>query len=77
MFRLEDSSGSKLTPENIADYPDKFDTAKLDPGVQVRGSIIYLVNKDDKPLKFIREQVYRITGQNREVTSRVIVTIAK
>jgi hypothetical protein len=76
-FRLENSVNAKLVPENIAEYEDKFDTVKLDPGAQSKGSIVYLVNKDEKPLKFVREQVYRISGQNREVTTRVVITIVK
>lgn len=76
-FRLEDSTSAKLTPENIAEYEDKFDTVKLDSGAQSKGSIVYLINKDEKPLKFVREQVYRISGQNREVTTRIVITIDK
>ncbi len=76
-FRLENSANAQLTPENIADYADKFDTTKLEPGAQAKGSIVYAVNKDEKPLKFVREQRYRISGENREVTTRVVVTIAK
>ena len=76
-FRLENSAKAKLVPENITEYTDKFDTVKLDPGAQTKGSIVYLVNKDEKPLTFIREQVYRITGQNREVTTRTSVVVAK
>lgn len=76
-FRLENSTNAKLVPENITSYPDKFDTVKLDPGAQTKGSIVYLVNKDEVPLKFVREQVYRIAGQNREVTTRTVITVAK
>ena len=76
-FRLENSANAQLTPENIAEYADKFDTTKLEPGAQAKGSIVYAVNKDEKPLKFVREQRYRISGENREVTTRVVVTIAK
>lgn len=76
-FRLEDSSGALLTPENIAEYPDKFDTIKIDEGGQQRASIVYKVNKDEKPLSFIREQRYRITTENREVTTRMVVVLAQ
>lgn len=76
-FRLENSVNALLTPENIATYPDKFDTIKLDPGAQSKGSIVYSVNKDEKPLKFVREQRYRISGENREVTTRIVISIAK
>lgn len=76
-FRLENSTGGKLTPENIVEYPDKFDTVKLEPGAQTKGSIVYLVNKDEVPLKFVREQKYRISGQNREVITRTIIVVAK
>ncbi len=76
-FRLENSAAAKLVPENIAAYPDKFDTVKLEPGAQTKGSIVYLVNKDEAPLKFVREQIYRISGQNREVTTRTIIAVAK
>lgn len=76
-FRLENSSGAQLTPENIAEYPGKFDTIKLDVGAQNEGSIIYAVNKDEKPLKFIRSQTYRITSDNKEVTTKIVVTVAQ
>lgn len=76
-FRLENSSKALLTPENIASYEGKFDTVKLDPGGQASGSIVYAVNKDEKPLSFIREQRYRISGENREVTTKIVVVVAK
>ncbi len=76
-FRLENAAGGQLVPENLADYEGKFDTVKLDPGSQAKGSIVYSVKKDEKPLKFIREQRYRITSQNREVTQKIIVLVAK
>ena len=76
-FRLENSAAAQLTPENVAGYEGKFDTVKLDPGGQASGSIVYAVNKDEKPLKFIREQRYRISSENREVTTRIVVSVAK
>lgn len=76
-FRLENSTGAQLVPENLSDYEGKFDTTKLDPGSQANGSIVYLVKKDEKPLKFVRSQQYRITNQNREVTTKITVTLAK
>ena len=76
-FYLENSASARLTPENIASYTDKFDTVKLDPGAQAKGSIVYLVNKDEKPLKFIREQRYRFSGANREVTTKTIVNLTE
>lgn len=76
-FRLENSASALLTPENIAAYTDKFDTVKLDPGAQAKGSIVYAVNKDEKPLKFVREQRYRISSENREVTTKTVITVAK
>jgi type II secretory pathway pseudopilin PulG len=76
-FRLENSVNAQLTPENITEYTDKFDTVKLEPGSQSKGSIVYAVNKDEKPLKFIREQRYRISSENREVTIRTVITVAK
>ena len=76
-FRLENSANAQLTPENIAEYADKFDTVKLEPGGQAKGSIVYAVNKDEKPLKFVREQRYRISSENREVTTRIVITLAK
>lgn len=76
-FYLENSANARLTPESIAGYTDKFDTVKLDPGSQAKGSIVYLVNKDETPLKFIREQRYRFSGENREVTTRTIVNVAE
>lgn len=76
-FYIEDSTGARVTPENVADFEGKFDSVKLDPGSQSAGSIVYLVNKDDAPLKFAREQRYRFSGQNKEVTTQTVVTIAK
>lgn len=76
-FRLENSAKALLTPENIAAYDGKFDTVKLDPGGQAKGSIVYAVNKDEKPLNFTREQRYRISGENREVTTKIVVVVAK
>ncbi len=76
-FRLEDSSGAQLTPENIADYEGKFGIVKINPGAQVKGSILYAVNKAEKPLKFTRSQVYRITNQNKEVTTKITITVTR
>ncbi len=76
-FYLEDSSNARLTPQTIASYTDKFDTIKLDSGAQSKGSIVYLVNKDEAPLKFIREQRYRFAGENREVTTKTIINVAE
>lgn len=76
-FRLVSSGDAQLTPENIAEYEGKFDTVKIDPGSQTKGSIVYAVNKDEKPLTFIREQRYRITGENREVTTRISVVVSE
>lgn len=76
-FRLENSKGAQLTPENLASYDGKFDTVKIDPGTQSKGSVVYAVNKNEKPLTFTRSQVYRITNQNREVTTKVSVQVAK
>ena len=76
-FRLENSRGAQLTPENIATYEGKFDTVKIDPGTQTKGSVIYAVSKDEKPLVFTRSQMYRITNQNSEVTTKINITIAE
>lgn len=76
-FRLENASNAQLTPENIASYENKFDTIKLEPGSQAKGSIVYAVNKNETPLKFVREQRYRISSENREVTTRIVITVAK
>lgn len=77
-FRLVNASNAQLTPEtNIAEYEGKFDTVKIDPGSQSKGSIVYVVTKDEKPLNFTREQRYRITGQNREVTEKIVVGVVK
>jgi len=74
-FYLLNSANARLTPESIASYTDKFDTVKLDPGAQTKGAIVYLVNKDEKPLKFVREQSYRFSGENRQVTTKITVNI--
>lgn len=76
-FHLLDSSNARLTPQSIASYTDKFDTIKLDQGAQAKGSIVYLVNKDEVPLKFVREQRYRFAGANREVTTKTIINVAE
>jgi len=76
-FRLENSTGAQLTPESISEYDGKFDTVKLDSGTQAKGSVVYAVNKDEKPLVFTRSQVYRITNQNREVTTKISIKIAE
>jgi len=77
IFRLEDSSGAKLIRQNLADYPGKLDEVKLEPGAQSKGSIVYQVNKDEAPLKFVRTQKYSIRNQNREVLFVVSITVAK
>lgn len=76
-FYLENAEGARLNPENIVSYDGKFDTVKLDPGAQASGSIIYLVNKNEAPLKFAREQRYRFAGENKEVATRTIVNVAE
>ena len=76
-FKIENAAKAQLLPENVQGYKGKFDSKKLDPGAQSSGSIVYAVNKDEKPLNFIREQRYLIAGENREVTSRIVIEIAK
>lgn len=76
-FKLENSTGAALNLENIASYEGKFDTVKLEPGTQMEQSIVYTVNKDEKPLKFVRTQMYRITNENKEVTMKLVVQVAK
>lgn len=76
-FYLEDSQSARLNPENIVSYEGKFDTIKLDSGMQESGSIIYAVAKDETPLKFVREQRYRFAGENKEVTTRIVVNVAQ
>lgn len=73
-FRLE-ADGAKLTPENIAEFPGRFDTAKLTPQNQVSGSIIFAVPTDAEELLFVREQPYRITNQNTELTTRIEINL--
>lgn len=75
-FRLENSTDAQLVPETIDKYDGKFDTTTLKPGAQAKGSIVYKVNKDEKPLKFTRTQVYRLTNQNREVTTKISISVA-
>jgi hypothetical protein len=76
-FKIENSLKAQLLPSNVQGYEDKFDSKKLDPGSQSKGSIVYEVNKDEKPLNFVREQRYLISGQNREVTTRIIIELSK
>jgi hypothetical protein len=76
-FKLVDSTGSEIVPVTIAEYEGKFDVTKLDPGSQSNASIIFSVTKDDKPLKFVRKQPYRISNENREVTFKTTIEIAK
>ncbi len=75
-FTLEDAEGAKLTPENIANYEGKFDSVKIEPGNQAKGSIVFAVKKGAKPLTFVREQRYRLSNQNREVTTRMEIIVA-
>lgn len=76
-FKLIDSTGSEVIPVTIAEYEGKFDVTKLDPGSQSNASLIFSVSKDDKPLSFVRKQPYRISNENREVTFKTTIEIAK
>lgn len=76
-FKLIDSTGSEVVPVTIAEYEGKFDVTKLDPGSQSNASLIFSVAKDDKPLSFVRKQPYRISNENREVTFKTTIEIAK
>ncbi len=76
-FKLENAAKAQLLPSNVQNYTDKFDSKKLDPGAQSKGSIVYEVVKDEKPLNFVREQRYLISGENREVTIRIVIELAK
>lgn len=76
-FKIENSAKAQLLPSNVQGYDDRFESKKLDPGAQSKGSIVYEVNKDEKPLNFVREQRYLISGQNREVTTRIIIKLVK
>lgn len=76
-FRLVNSKGAQLTPENIAKYENKFDTVKIDRKGQVTLAIVYAVDKGEKPLSFTRIQTYRLTSQNREVTTKMTVVLDK
>ena len=76
-FKLENAAKAQLLPSNVQNYTDIFDSKKLDPGAQSKGSIVYEVVKDEKPLNFVREQRYLISGENREVTIRIVIELAK
>ncbi len=76
-FRLEDGAKARFTPENIASFEGKFDSIKLAPGSQSTGSIVFSVKKGEAALTFVREQKYRITGENREVTMQLVVPLPK
>lgn len=76
-FKLIDSTGSEVLPVTLAEYEGKFDVTKLDPGSQSNASLVFSVTKDDKPLSFVRKQPYRISNENREVTFKTTVEIAK
>lgn len=76
-FKLENAAKAQLLQSNVQGYGDKFDSKKLDPGAQSKGSIVYEVNKDEKPLSLVREQRYLISGQNREVTIRIVIELVK
>ncbi len=76
-FKLIDSTGSEVLPVTLAEYEGKFDVTKLDPGSQSNASLVFSVAKDDKPLSFVRKQPYRISNENREVTFKTTVEIAK
>lgn len=76
-FRLVNSAGTKLTGEVIASFNGKFETLKIEPGKQTTGSIVYKVEKDEKPLSLEREQRYRIATDNKEVTTKITITLTK
>lgn len=76
-FRLLNSKGAQLTPESITKYENKFDTVKIDKKGQVSLAIVYAVDKGEKPISFTRIQTYRITNQNREVTTKMTVVLDK
>jgi hypothetical protein len=76
-FRLVNSAGTQLTAEVISSYEGKFETLKIEPGKQTTGSIVYKVEKDEKPLSLVREQRYRIATDNKEVTTKITVTLTK
>ena len=74
-FRLVDSNGAQLTNEVVASYDGKFETLKIESGKQTSGSIIYKVNKGEAPLSLVREQRYRVTASNKEVTTKITITL--
>ncbi len=75
---LEEKDGTKITPESrLSDYEGNFDTVTIEPGNQASGSIVFAVKKDAAPLVFVREQRYRITNQNKEVTTKISITVAE
>jgi hypothetical protein len=76
-FRLTNSAGTQLTAEVISSYEGKFETLKIEPGKQTTGSIVYKVEKDEKPLSLVREQRYRIATDNKEVTTKITITLTK
>lgn len=76
-FKLIDSTGSEIVPITLSEYEGKFDVTKLDPGSQSNAALVFSVTKDDKPLKLVRKQPYRISNENREVTFMTTVEVAK
>lgn len=76
-FSVIDSTEATLMPETIASYDGKFDVVHMEPGSQSSGSLIFAVNKDEKPLKFVRKQQYTVKNLNKTVTFETVITLTK
>ncbi len=78
LYIEEGTSGVTVTPESrLTKYEGAFDTMKIDPGQQASGSVVYAVTKDITPLVFVRKQDYRISNQNKVVTTKTAITVAE
>jgi len=78
LYLLEGENATKIIPESrLSEYEGNFDTVKIEPGSQAKGSIVFAVTKDTKPLVFVREQEYRITNQNKELTTKISIALSE
>lgn len=78
LYLLEGENATKIIPESrLSDYEGNFDTLKIEPGSQATGSIVFAVSKNAEPLVFVREQEYRITNQNKELTTKISIALSE
>ena len=76
LYLEEGTDQTKVTPESrLTKYKGYFDTVTIQPGEQTTGSIVYAVTKDVAPLVFVRDQTYKFSNQNKQVTTKTSITL--